>query len=482
MELVLEETYISGVNLFPSLARINEQFKNVSGWTMRITDAKRRHPIPTMDGTVGYRGTFFVDYFCVDTKSGSRGKRLPRKRISVINLERFVRHPPTGPEQQLEMALALLHLAKSRGVKIKNSNGALGSALLKSMDRWESKRHAAPQFINRIGRRYLPGNYYGISTRATGKIPFGYYLDQSGSHHSIAQVVGIPHPHFLRARGYTKGKFENPELWKHWTREGDNVFQDILDGKHYGLVLARVYVGQTGRYDSHLYPPWAKKRGKRYVWLWTPELRFIQADDRLHLDSFMAGFTSTIRDAAIAEYGTWALNYLKDNLWAKPYTKPALLSAYGMLAFNSETRPTVRRYWGGNVRGTKVRLPEAGIVHERSFDLDDRYQHAICNTIARGVIEAETRTRSLEYAKELHGQGFHIAQVYSDGIFVETNQLPFIRDGWRIEGEHTNVSIPRSNAFISDQVTKLPGIPHTEDDTRWLNIRNESKKPLTGVV
>lgn len=480
MELILEETYVAGKNLFPALASINEQFKSVPGWKMRISDAKRRHPIPTLDGTVGYTGTFFVDYFCIDTKSG--GKRLPRKRISVINLERFIRHPPRDPEQQLEMALALLDLAKSRGIKLRSSNGALGAGLLKTMSTWEKKRHAAPQFINRIGRKYLPGNYYSISSRVSGKVPFGYYLDQSGSHHSIAQSVSIPHPHYLRARGHFKGELQKVELWRNWTREGDTVFEDIMNGNHFGLVLARIYIGQTGRYDSHLYPPWAKKRGKKYVWLWTPELRFVQSDERMHLDSFMAGFTSTIRDPSIVQYATWALNYLRENNWTKPYTKPALLSAYGMLAFNSEDRPTIRRYWGGEVKGTKVYLPEAGIVSERSFTLNDKYQHAICNTIGRGIIEAETRTRSIEYAKELHSRGFHVAQIYSDGIFVETDQLPFIRAGWRIEGEHTNVSIPRSNAFISDQATKLPGIPRYEDDNRWLDIRNKSRQPLTATA
>lgn len=493
----MDEIYVAGTGLYPFLASINNQWQSaVPGWRMRISDKKRRVPVEKSDGKIGYSGHFFVDYFSVDQQSSvSGGKRLSRKRINVINLELFFNKPPTDPEIQLEAVLALFHVADNRKINIRSSNGALGAALLRTMPSYKKeKRHAAPKFINLFSRKYLPGNYYGVSNRLTSKtyadneghkdIPFGYYLDQIGSYHQIVKTARVPHPHSIRARGYYKEAMtwgDRNIFWRNWTTTEDSVFEEIMKGKQIGLFLARVHTATLGRYDRHLYPPWAQKPGNRYVWIWTPELRFVMADKRLYLDSFMAGFSGFTSDTAISEYGTWALDYLQANNWTKQYTKGALHAAYGMLAFNSVDRPAIRKYWGGNVRGTKVDLPSAGTVNEREFKLGSTYQTALNNTIAFGIIQSETRTRSLEYGKYLHEQGFHVVQVYVDGIFVETNQMPFIMDGWKIEGQYTNVSIPRPNAFLSDQVKKLPGIHQTEDDDIWLQRREESRRPVSLV-
>jgi len=153
-----------------------------------------------------------------------------------------------------------------------------------------------------------------------------------------------------------------------------------------------------------------------------------------------------------------------------------------MLAFNGAGK-TVYRYWGGNNSRSKCEIPGAGVVSESVIPINPNIQLSTVNVIARGMIEAETRTRSIEYARELHRQGFHVPQIYADGVLVETDSLPFVREGWRISHSLTNVHIPRSNAIISDQIVKLPGAAGGEQDRAWERTREASQIILpTGTV
>src|SRR5271167_1303448 len=94
LDPTFESIYVAGANLYPCLARINFKMKDAVGWRMRISNPSKRHPIPMPNGGYAYRGTFYVDYFCIDQRSSSKRNngRYPRRRIEVINLERFNRH------------------------------------------------------------------------------------------------------------------------------------------------------------------------------------------------------------------------------------------------------------------------------------------------------------------------------------------------------------------------------------------------------
>jgi hypothetical protein len=473
----ITQSYITGRNLYPYLARLNNELQNiVPGWKMRIT-GRKRHGYRGKDGKKFLAGSFFVDYIAIDEQIGSNTKkaRLPRRRIDIINLELIIDHPPTKAVDQLQMAMAIIDLQRKRRIKkIRSTRGAIGSALLKQSPNWEKKRHAAPRFINRFSRQYLPGNYYAISSRVTKQslkvIPSAYYIDQTSCHHNIAKNVRIPHPHYIRARGCYRAAMESRDYYPVWKTK--------LEKDKVGLILAKVTIQHLPPTTAYLYPPWMRKK-QRYVWIWTPELRLFENDSRLQLDSIVAGFLGATRDTAISEYADWSLNYLTENNGPKQYTKSILLAAYGMLAFNAENYTKQYRYWGGQVSGNKVNLPQAGLVSERVIKFRDGIQNSLANVIARGIIEAETRTRTLEYAKELSAAGHHVAQIYADGLLIQSEQLPFIRGGWRIAESLTNIYIPYPNAIISDQLTKLPGIPHTEQDRIWLDKFKEAQKPLT---
>jgi hypothetical protein len=184
---------------------------------------------------------------------------------------------------------------------------------------------------------------------------------------------------------------------------------------------------------------------------------------------------STTADQALPEYAQWSLSRVSQFGDNSTYVKPTLLSAYGMLAYNADGKP-LYRYWGDKTGN--VELPIAGPVRERRLQLPASAEPSTVNVAARGIIESETRTRSLEYARRLHSAGLHVAQIYADGLIVEADALPFMPDGWRIAHELTNVRIPRANAIISTELTKLPGWSADPAATALADRRAEAMRPV----
>jgi hypothetical protein len=439
---------------------------------MKITVNRRR----TYDrnGKMSVFGVFMVDYLSFRISpshyAGNKSHTFPTIRWDVINLEVFMKPPPTEINEQWQAAKALLQLCDARGVSFRASRGSLSTALLKASPFWDNKeRTPAPRFVNNIARDHLPGNHYSVSDV---EIPFGgmehcYYIDQTSAHHKIASQIAIPHPCHIRARGYFRQALENNHF-KAWLK--------TLPKYHNGLFLCGIELSTIPTKKKYLYPKEIAllKPGFHHIWLWSPEIRLLEGDHLVQLRYVVCGLSTDKHDMAITEYAHFAMEQL-ESPENKPYIKTLLLAAYGMLAFNP-TGYKSYRYWGGNdqSRGQVVEIPEAGLVREVCVTLPDFVQIKTTNVCARGMIEAETRTRSLLYARELVKQGYHVAQIYADGLVVETDHLPFIPEGWRITHSLTNVMIPRPNAIISDQMTKLPGITREEAERRL-----EARVPFT---
>lgn len=465
-----KRAFIAGINLYETMAYLNTLMSDVPGWRMRFTN-RRRYAF-TKDGRKVVTGKFFADYFGIDQKIGANGTRLPRTRFEVLNLDLLRDKPPADSESQLDMVLALLTMCEHRGIAMRGTRGSIGNALIKASKHWEPGRKPAPKFINDIARKHLPGNFYALSDKVTDRMNFDhcYYIDQNSAHHNIARSIQIPHPEHIHARGNYR------TLKGRWIDYRSPIAQQFIQGVHSGLFLCKLHIATIPPTQRHLYPPWALKRGDRVVWLWSPELRLL-ADKRIQLDYFIASFTATAPDMVISEYARWALDEINSDREGAKYKKGSLLAAYGMLAFNSAGRK-VYRYWGGNTNKPKCEIPRAGLVAESVINIPSSVQVSTINVAARGMIEAETRMRSIEYAKELSSLGFHVPQIYADGLLVETDSLPFIPDGWRVSHSLTNVHIPRPNALVADQLVKLPGIPSSPEDREWERYRGESHARL----
>jgi hypothetical protein len=179
--------------------------------------------------------------------------------------------------------------------------------------------------------------------------------------------------------------------------------------------------------------------------------------------------TSFTQDDVLLEYAEWCLSQLHD--YKHQSIKSSLLAAYGLLGVRSGMR--MERY---SVHGREkppradvCQLPIIGDTYKST--VESRRVSPIQNVIARGVIEAETRARSLEYARELENQKIPVAQIYADGLIAVTDSLPFVPKYWRVAGELSNWYSTSPNTIFSDNMVRTPGIPSGRRSTKIEPVR-----------
>jgi hypothetical protein len=437
---------IVGRNMYELLSGLVPEVRNDHGVTLKLMD-KEDHNGKWRKGFTYFSG---MSYRFEKVRRNGRRYRPGSIKWLIINLELFCEPPVDMSElEDVEGAgRALVSLAARRGITTRSSPGAFGSALLRASNKWEKERHAAPWFISEdYARPNLPGNLYSLRS-GYRKAAEAYYLDQKSSHHSIVASTSLPHPHYLRARGYLRAVDKG--IFRPWP----NAVDMLRD--HSGLLCATVEADTIPPTMTHLYPKWALESGKKQVWLWTPELRLL--DRRVRLRWISAALTGRRMDPALPEFAKWALELLEyDN---HPAIKPALLAVYGMLGCRPKDYYSMFTVHGRGKppRATEVKRPLIGAVYRS--DVKSRKPPSTQNVIARGVIEAETLTRSIEMARLLEGEGHKVIHIYADGLLTTADQLPFLPDGWRVQGALTHVSSPHPNSILSREMVRLPGIPN----------------------
>lgn len=450
-----EGGYLIGCNLFHHVGRLNEVFGDFPGWTVQIQSKEKR----LLRGTGRLIiGSFLPIYFGFVTPkdqrpSGTeRRKRTVRRMFYCMDLEEIVGVRQVDLADCLAYGKSILDLCQARGVKFTANRGGLATRLLKASPEWEVGRRAAPRFVNEHARTALPGNYYGLGTVPRKVHRSAVYVDQVSSHHAVALTTPVPHPHHVRARGNYRSES------RAWITDSHQV-RDFMD-KHIGLVAAMVDVSHIPDRVKHLYPPFMHTPGRRVEYLYTNELEYFDGH-RANLDFLVSAWTAPIPDPVVPEYARWAL----DQRNQAPGRKPLLLAAYGSLAQRSDRPLTLYLSWRG--QGLRSMLPGAGYMNEKvKVPNADQPQPRIVNVLARGIIEAETRRRSLSYARELHTRGVSVLSVYVDGLILETDRLPFLPEGWEVEAYLTDLQFQHPNSWTSREQSKQPGIPRplTEGD------------------
>jgi hypothetical protein len=487
--------YIVGTNLYLTMLEIDKVLQEiVPGWHMRSSN-RRRRVHKKDDGIPIIGGHLFADYIAIYHRhqTGTRKARREKhstQRFDIINLELFKTPVPDDPYEQMEMAIAILDMCDRRGVAFKSTRGSLATSMLKASPKWEKGRKSAFPFINQEARKHLPGNLYTLSNRMRREYLKGeedrfaltldhvYYVDQNSAHHSIASQIKLPHPEDIRARGFWKQALAGePNQWCH---PYSNVGQQIVNAELVGLFLAGIRVSHIGPSVKHLQLPFAQSSGWGLHWIWTPDIRIIEQSFQVVIETFYCGFAGVKQDEAIKEYGQWSLDEIDRDPETASYKKSILLAAHGMLAFNSISTPIFRYHSGTRKRkGHKVEMPGGNVVTELRIDYPKNVEPSIVNVINRGLIESETRARSLEYARELHNLGYHVPQIYADGLLVETDSLPFIKEGWRLKDSLPNYSAPRPNAILSDTMCKLPGFAKGDVDNQiWRERHEDAHRPF----
>ena len=439
---------LAGSNLFPVIARLATDLRKDHGWSMRLIEPRKRKPKTNrVSGSFQWWRLTYRHAKRIPDSGKWSGRYRPKSiKWTIINLELWGEVDETEYTKALH---SLLRLASERGTTLRPSPGGFGAALLRASPEWEHGRRPAPWFISDKIRDHSPGNFYALrfTHKREATVPIAYYVDQVSSHHTIASTVDLPHPHGLRAR---------PRHGRHidWRRPWIRDLSKL--DRHIGALYVRVECDVIIPSRRHLVPPWALLPGERDLWIFTPELRLIAKDRNIRIRWVWGAYTSTVPDPVLREYALWALDQRAKA--DHPIVKSALLPAYGMLG--AQTHDLESFVVSGRrtpPRAERVKLPLVDYA-DRTLVHNTR-RPSTQNPVARYVIEAETRTRSIELAQQLEAQGIRVTQIYADGLIVNTDAMPLLPAHWRIAGELANVRSPSPNTIIADNFVRLPGIP-----------------------
>lgn len=331
------------------------------------------------------------------------------------------------------------------------TNGGIAAQLLRDTRFYPAPRRKVPRATNDSVRLQLPGNYY----RFYGKERIAYeatYFDQVSAHHSCARDIHLP----MSDRLYAKGRFRKQE-GKFWAKKGTALYEKAI--QEHGLFL----LGIESRSGIKFPLPCQEKSGKRQAFVWSNEIPYLLETGTL-IDGIYAAWTSDSVDEGIKRYAEWSLQETQKNPELKDWLKPTLLATYGILA--SKPRQFEYAYKRAKSGTTKMYPVSGKLLTAISRTTTGKVESQVANVIHRGMIEAETRLRSIQMAKWLSGFGFEVLAIYADSVFIANpkKDIPFPPAGWKVEAELTNLVFFNEVSFTSDQMTKLPGISKDDAD------------------
>lgn len=342
-------------------------------------------------------------------------------------------------------------------LKLAPTSGGIAGQLLRDPRFYPEPRRKVPAATNAKARPTLPGNYYKLHTKAD-TLHAAAYIDQDNAHHSIARELEFPCANSLHARGHFRSLADKP-----WVRaESSRLTKELSrPGLFYGRITTPAEL--TGQYP----PPFLEGQGSRLAFWYSNENAELEARGAT-VEYLIAAWTSDNAETGLNKYAEWATATLKETeSKRREWLKPTLLSSYGILA--ARPKPLefgFRQAKGGEERNYPIGAGYLKVIARRtSHDIE----MPTANVIHRGMIEAETRARSLRMARDLHSAGVDILAVYADSVIVEVRRdgktrLPLLPNGWTIKSYLTGLRFITATAFTSSEMTRLPGIPREAQD------------------
>lgn len=350
----------------------------------------------------------------------------------------------------LKWAKDIREFLKENDLAVRPTSGGIAGQLLKDERFYPEDRRKVPRSTNRRARDQLPGNYYRLFVPENSSHT-ATYLDQKSAHHSCALDIEFPDADYL----YAKGHFYNPKE-KPMALSGTKRFDRLIS--EYGLFLLRITVPTPVAGTFPL--PCMEETGTHIVFAFSNELEDIRATGG-HIEAIIAQWTSRKAETGLNQYAKWSLAQLADaDEFRRAWLKPLLLATYGILA--AKPKPIEIGYKRAKSGEDGIYPVGAGVVKVRIRKTDTTHEMPTANVIHRGMIEAETRLRSLRLAREFHKRGAKVLAIYADSIFIEGTlqlSLHFLDERWQVKGELARLKFFNSTSFTSDVLTKLPGIP-----------------------
>jgi hypothetical protein len=409
-------------------------------WQFRVANHER--DIVSPNGTkVASRVTLLIYY--LGWKNGNYHKMLDPVTMYGRKLNEIWPGPQGVIIKLLQWGVALRDFCNDNGIDVRPTTGGISAQLLVDPRFYPDARRKVPACINEAAREAMPGNHYDLLGGTDQDEYDAIYLDQSSAHHYHARTTALPDANLL----FASGRFIDLE----------EIVFDNVPPNFYGLFCLDL------KCPVHVPFSWIHTDAD---WLsGTLEKQFVFSNELPHLLDMgykvlgvRACWGSRKRDTGIPKYAAWSTLQL-DRYNNAPWIKPILLSAYGVLA----TRP---RYAESVFKLAKAGIPTTlrtgkykitGTATIGTKKLEPR----IANVIHRGMIEAATRSESIGLAQHLTAQGHQVLSIYADAVIVqldEENELPPMVDPWRVKERLTHLQFINQQAFLSGEMTKLPGI------------------------
>lgn len=478
--LLLEpSSLLAAHNASHLLIELNRQFKDIDNWQYRVTPIEREIWKPNREKKI-VTSEILVNFL------GFQGdKKNPNRYFYPVDPIRFIRKSAfdimgtdwdTEAGALFQWATDLRTFLVDNKLRLSPTSGGISAQLLRDARFFPDERRKVPAATNAKARAVLPGNFYRLYEAQEGKFYEASYLDQKNAHHAAALSLQFPSPNSLFARGYFR-QAESEGESRIWIHRGTQAFSDFLS-EHRGLVLARIHSPHLkGNRSFHL--PCMDKPGFSNAWLYTNEIPYLESFTGAYVEGIIAAWTSTDTDGGLNRYAQWAVKQVgESSRERRAWLKQTLLSGYGILAAKPRhIEFGFRKANGGTDRIYPVgpgRIPAKAIRTQRANE------PGIANVIYRGMIEAETRLRSLQLARDLSERGLKVLAVYADSVFVDSAKaLPFLPEPWKIQAHLTSLRFFNSTSFTSRELEKLPGVPRDkremhESAFRPFRVRQES--------
>lgn len=428
--------------LLESLDRV---FRANPRWQFRVTPIRKR--VETHDRRAALRIKKTTVSFLGFTRANGHEKshyHYPIDPDSLCNktIAELVQGEQSTVAKVLEWAMDFRDWLEGQKLTLRPTGGGIAAQLLKDKRFYPADRRRVPKNTNEKARPALPGNHYELRADRH-RIYRAAYVDQSAAHHNVAAVIDLPHADRLRARGYFHALDDKP-----W-RQIEHV---------HGHGLLRVKLSTPHLPGNTFRPPYMKESGTRTAFVFTNELPLIkQLGGRIEYVS--AAWTSPDIDHGIRSYAQWALRETENtDPQRKRWLKPTLLAVYGILAAKPRALEFAFRQSAHGIEKDYPVGPSMLKVSENRTG--GTSQMPTANVIQRGMIEAETRARSLTLANDLTAHGCNVLAIYADGVIVEAGSpLPLLAHPWRVDTWLTGLKFLNETSFMSRQMTKLPGVP-----------------------
>lgn len=388
-------------------------------------------------------------------KNGNYHKMIDPVTMYGHSLDKIWPGDETPLYRLLQWGVALRNFCHENMLEVRPTIGGISSQFLTDPRFYPNRRRKVPSKINERAREVLPGNHYVLTVAPTSRREFtAHYLDQHRAHHYHARTTALPDSNQLYAHGL-------------FTTLAEPVFENTWPN-FYGLYCLDLQAPVSYR-RSH----WITRLERAFVF--SNELQHLR-DMGYRVNGVYAAWGSFKRDAGLGKYATWAGRQL-DRYGDRPWLKPLLLSTYGTLA----TRPRYGESVFKLAKGGESATLATG-RHEMSGKLiraTKKLEPGIANVIHRGMIEAATRSESVGFAQQLTFEGFRVLSIYADAVIVEDDPdkiLPPMPEPWRCKRTLNHLQFINQQAFISGEMTKLPGVGRELRDYRQHSPGNAPRK------